>query len=51
MAEQVDHLILHCSAAYNLLFKIFGIHRAMPSTVAALLFGWRNWFGKQSSAI
>ena len=30
-------------------FLIFGINWVMPGTVAALLFCWRNWFGKHGS--
>ena len=30
-------------------FLIFRINWVMPGTVAALLFCWRNWFGKHGS--
>jgi len=32
-------------------FDLFGISWAMPRKVLDLLAGWRNWFGKCSSAV
>ena len=50
----VDHLVLHCKYAYAFwceVFLMFGIQWMMPKTIAALLFGWRNWLGKHFSKI
>jgi hypothetical protein len=46
--ESVDHLLLHCPAAFDLwcfVFQSFGYPLGM---VIDLLFGWWNWFGKHS---
>ena len=47
--ETVNHPLLCCDVAQALwseVFQMFGIQWVMPSSVADLLFGWRNWFGK-----
>jgi hypothetical protein len=52
--EIVDHLLLHCSIAFELwsfTFQSFGIQWVPPSRVMDLLFGWRNWFGKHESHV
>jgi hypothetical protein len=52
--ESVDHLLLHCSAAFDLwcfLFQSFGIQWVVLRTVIDLLFGWWNWFGKHASDV
>ena len=50
----VDHLLLHCKfshALWSAIFEVFRIHWVMWKTVSALLFAWRNWFGKHLSTI
>ena len=52
--ETVDHLMLHCplmSGLWNYIFHSFGIQWILSAQVMDLLFAWRNWFGKHSSAI
>ena len=52
--ETVNHLWLHCNAAYALwseVFKAFQVHLVMLLTIESLLFGWRNWFGRYSSDV
>lgn len=52
--ETVNHLLWHCSAAFNLWcfgFKSFGIQWVQPRTVIDLLFGRWNWFSKHSSYV
>jgi hypothetical protein len=52
--ETVDHLLLHCPAAYELwifIFRLFHTQWVMPQRVLDLLFGWHNWFGKHYSDI
>ena len=47
--ETVNHLLLCSDVAWDLwseVFYMFGIQWVMPSTVADLLFSWKNWFGK-----
>ena len=49
-----DHLLIHYDVAYNLwslVFRTFGIQWVLPRHVADLLFGWRNWFGRQNLEI
>ena len=46
--ELVDHLLLHCSIAYELwsmVFCLFGIHWVMPYKVSELLASWQRKFG------
>ena len=52
--ETVDLLFLYCKfshALWSAIFEVFGIHWVMWKTVSALLFAWRNWFGKHLSII
>ena len=52
--ETVDHLLLHCPAAYELwsfIFRLFHTQWVMSQRVLDLLFGWHNWFGKHYSDI
>ena len=49
LVMSVDHLLLHCKfshALWSAIFEVFRIHWVMWKTVSALLFAWRNWFGK-----
>ena len=49
--EGVDHLLNHCTEAYQLwcfVFRSFGISWVLPKSVKDLLFGWWNWMGKHS---
>ena len=52
--DMVDHFLIHCDVAYDLwslVFRTFGIRWVLPRYVADLLFGWRNWFGRQTLEI
>ena len=47
--ESVDHLLIHCSIAFDLwsmVFTLFGIHWVMPKTVVELLACWQGKFGR-----
>ena len=47
--ELVDHLLIHCSIAFDLwsmVFTLFGIHWVMPKTVVELLACWQGKFGR-----
>ena len=49
--ESVDHLLLHCEVVrevWNFILRSFGVSWVFPATVSELLFGWHNWWGKQS---
>ena len=48
--EMVDHLLLHCSVAFELwsfIFRSFGIQLVLPGKVVELLCGWWIWGGKE----
>ena len=52
--ESVDHLFLHCGVAravWNFVLRSFRIEWVFPNRVMELLFGWWNWFGKNSSGV
>uniref|UniRef100_A0A7N2LG27 COP9 signalosome complex subunit 8 n=1 Tax=Quercus lobata TaxID=97700 RepID=A0A7N2LG27_QUELO len=52
--ESANHLLLHCDKAYllwSMVFRSFGISWVLPRSVADMLFGWWNWFGKHSSGV
>ena len=52
--ELVDHLLLHCEVVWevwNFILRSFGVSWVFPTTVSELLFGWHNWWGKQSSFV
>lgn len=47
--EDMNHLLLHCSAALDLsplIFSLFGVYWVMPSMVQEVLVAWKEgWFG------
>jgi hypothetical protein len=52
--ETVDHLLLHCPVArepWSFVFRLFGVDRVILGCVLDHVAGWRNWFGKHSSAV
>ena len=52
--EIVNHLLLHCQKAHQLLcfvFRYFGISWVLPIKVSDALFDWQNWLWKHSSDI
>ena len=52
--ESVNHLLLHCGKAFqlwSLVFRSYGISWVLPRSIADMLFGWWNWFGKHSSKV
>ena len=52
--ESMDHLLLHCEVVrevWNFLLRSFGLSWVFPATVSEFLFGWHNFWGKQSSLI
>lgn len=53
--EYIRHVITkHCpvvSKLWGYAFRSFGIRWVLSGSVMDLLFGWRNWFGKQSSDV
>ena len=49
--ETMDHLLIHCPVAYesrSFALSSFGIRWALTGNLIDLLFGWRNWVGKDS---
>ena len=53
-AETVDLLFLHCGVAgeiWSFVFRSFGIDWVLSNRVIELLFGWWNWFGKNSLSV
>ena len=52
--EIVDHLLLNCSASFDLgsfVLQSFGVQWVVLKTILDLLFGWWNWLGKHSSVV
>ena len=52
--ETVDDLFLHCGVireVWSFVFRSFGVDWVFPDRIMDLLFGWWNWFGKNSSGI
>ena len=52
--ETRTHLLIHCDMAsdlWHLVLRTFGMLWVFPNTIADLLFGWFNCFGKHSSSI
>ena len=50
--ELVDHLLLHCSIAYELssmVFCLFGIHWFMAYKVSELLASWHGRFSRHQN--
>jgi hypothetical protein len=52
--ETGNHLLIHCPIALDLWYLIlrsFGVLWVFPNTVADLLFGWFNCFGRRNSSV
>ena len=52
--ETVDHLLLHSLVAtevWSFVFRSFGVEWVLLGSVMDHLYGWRNWFGKQSLGV
>ena len=52
--ESVDHLLLHCSIAFelwSLMFCLFGLHWVMPLKVLEVFESWQGKFGQHRNII
>jgi hypothetical protein len=52
--ESGTYLLIHCSLAsdlWHLILRSFGVLWVFPNSIADLLFGWYNCFGKYNSSV